>query len=59
MSKTLKMHPNSVKSFDEMGNSSVLTMELKSLLKDVNDYGMMSDFSSDICLSKCISGKLD
>lgn len=32
--KTMKKNPNSVHSFDEMGNSSILTMELKSLLKE-------------------------
>jgi hypothetical protein len=56
LEKTLKRHPNSIQTFDDMGNSSVLTMELRSLLKDCNDYSKMSEMSSELCLSKCFSG---
>ena len=56
LESTLKRHPNSIKTFDDLGNSSVLTMELKSLLKEWNEYSKASEVSSDLWLSKWISG---
>ena len=54
--ETMRKNPNSVKSCDEMGNSSVLTMELKYLLKEWNEYSKASEVSSDIDLSNWITG---
>jgi hypothetical protein len=44
--------PNSIRLFAETSNSSVLTIELKSLLKDCKDMSRASEMSSELCLSK-------
>lgn len=41
-----------LKQFDDKGNSSVYTLELKSILKDCNIDSKLSDVNSDITLSK-------
>lgn len=56
LQEAIRLNPHSVMSIDEFGNSSILTIELKSLLKDCTDYSKASEMSSDMGLSKCISG---
>ena len=48
------MPKNSFRSTDENGNSSILTFELRSLLKDCTEQSNISD----ICLSSSFKGKL-
>ena len=48
LERTLRRHPNSIKTYDDLGNSSVLTMELKSLLRECNEYSKASEVSSEL-----------
>mmetsp|Transcript_3782 Transcript_3782/g.3166 ORF Transcript_3782/g.3166 Transcript_3782/m.3166 type:complete len:163 (-) Transcript_3782:233-721(-) len=45
-------NPNCIRSYDDMGNSSVFTMELNSILRGCNEIGQGSDISSEVGLSK-------
>ncbi|CAI2361252.1 unnamed protein product [Moneuplotes crassus] len=51
-------NPMSLKSVEDRGDSSVYTLELKSILKDCNLNARLSDLNSDLTLSKCITGSL-